>query len=182
MNDIPDSTRFTLHWSAVAGTQAQFFVPAGYQLLAIWPSPVNPDACFEAAGFTDFGDQDVAWDKQADTLRERLLVALRHYGAPRLLSVPLHPKKPWWSWSTPEPLSLPEQVSLPQYWDNLPECVLAFGESGVQLRTGQGHHLYWLTLPDTLDLPAFAVQLAEAHPCRKTPLRWCALRGRSTGE
>lgn len=32
------------------------------QVHAVWPSPVDADACFQKAGFTDFADTDDEWD------------------------------------------------------------------------------------------------------------------------
>ncbi len=123
---------FTLHWSPLDPAQSGGTLGAGLQLLAIWPSPVNPDACFEAAGWTEFGDQDAAWEANAAAFQTRLLTALEtQFGAPQLLSEPLRAPRKWWSRQPAAPLALAEQVSLPMDWDHLPDCLLAFGSAGA---------------------------------------------------
>ncbi len=167
----PAPTPFTLHWSRVQRTG----LPAGHCLLALWPAPVNADACFAAAGFTVFGDQDEAWEREADALLTRLLNWLAQFGPPRLLSVPLRPARRWWQWTEHEPLPLREQIQWPQERDELPPCVLAFGDSPVRLQTSCGHHLYWLTVPDAPTLAVHMQQLAGPHPRQETPLDWSAM-------
>lgn len=170
---------FTLHWSKVDPTQASIFTDKKHQLLAIWPAPVNPDQCFEAAGFNDFGDQDANWDKQADAILDRLILALDQFGPARLLSKAILQQRPWYARLFRTPLTLPlrEQVSLPMLWDSLPRCQLNFGNQGVALNTGDGHHLYWITLPhDSVNkgtsAKAFVDLIANETPTVQTILCW----------
>jgi len=148
----------------------------GWRLAALWPSPVNADACFEAAGFTDFDDADAPWDTLAEAWLQRLIQALSALGTPALRSAPLQARRAWWQrWHRPtEPLPLPQQLLMPMHWDSLPACELHFGDSGVVLRTGQGHWLCWLHWPEdrAAELPALLLQLADGHPLHRTPLAW----------
>lgn len=167
---------FTIHWSPVDGVTAQRHAPSGFVLFALWPSPVNPDACFEAAGFKDFGDADARWEEDAEILLKELLVLLSAYGTPRLRSTPLLRTLPWYRrWFTPpEPLDLLQQMQLPMEWDSLPECVIGFGDTPVTLRAGHGHFIFWIVLPQS-DSAAFehsVYRLAGTHPVVRTRLIW----------
>ena len=164
------SSMFTVHWSPVPGAVE------GTELFALWPSPVSEDACFRAAGFSDFGDGDESWDANADGLLTRLLEALSTYGAPRLVSEPAERHPSWYRrlFTKPETLDLRQQIELPIQWDELPDCLVLFGESGASLRTGSGHHLFWIVLPGR-DASAFAElarSVAGPHPVMRTDLRW----------
>lgn len=161
---------FTIHWSPVPN------ITDGIKLFALWPSPMNDDVCFREAGFTDFGDADESWDANAAGLLTRLLDALSNYGPPRLMSEPAVKYQPWYRrWFTKlEVFDLRRQIELPILWDQLPDCIVAFGESGVSLRTGNGHHIFWIILPQSAapSFPALASRLAASHPIARTELRW----------
>jgi len=179
MNTIASDSEmssFTVHWfpipAAVAGSEA------GNALFALWPAPVNPDVCFEAAGFTDFGDADDAWERHADGLLERLIAELSVYGQPRLVSAPLR-TRPGVArrllGDEGETLPLGEQIQAPMHHDSLPDAVVAFGSRGVALRAGGGHVLYWITLPDS-EVDRFIAwvlpRLADGAPLHETALEW----------
>lgn len=167
----------TFYWSLPDPTHITYPLAAGQQWLAIWPSPVNPDMCFEAAGWREFGDQDAAWEVDAAAFQARLLTALEaQFGAPQLLNTPLRSARKWWSRQPAPPLALSEQVSLPMAWDHLPDCLLTFGTAGVSLRTGNGHHLYWLTLPQAIEPTAWLSAVAGDFPLRRGEMRWAALQ------
>ena len=74
----------SLNWSLASPELAQWWGPADGTLLAIWPSPVNADACFTKAGFTDFNDDDLdrAWDEEFEKLTSLLVQRLSSFGAP----------------------------------------------------------------------------------------------------
>ncbi|MFN9714025.1 MAG: hypothetical protein ACK57G_09545 [Planctomycetota bacterium] len=166
---------FTVHWSLVSSDSA------GAALFVLWPAPMNHDVCFRDAGFTDFADADEAWDANAEGLLSRLLAEMSTYGEPRLVSAALQQPQPWFRslFRKPDVFSLRDQISLPIQWDQLPDCVVEFGESGVSLRTGQGHHVFWITLPCRLKdaVPAMVHTVAGPHPVLKTELRWGKLAG-----
>jgi hypothetical protein len=169
-------TPFSIHGSVVQHAPAAAALSSGLHLVALWPSPVEHDLCFRDAGFTEFGDNDDAWSERADAFLDRLLTELTTFGQPRLLSKPiesagrtlLHPFR------SSRVVDLREQITLPIAWDSLPECIVAFGGEGVTLRTGQGHHLFWITLRagGPLDIEAFMHRVAGNEPFFQTTLRW----------
>lgn len=174
---------FTLHWSAVSPAslvEKSQSPREGLTLLALWPAPVNPDVCFEEAGFDDFGDNDLAWDAQARALLARLLAALHGYGPAQLQSAPLLNAPPWYlrPFKTASVKSLREQLEWPMQWDSLPPCEVVFGNSGAALRTGRGHYLFWVTLPetDTAVIENFVARVAADVPLVQTCLDWARLR------
>ncbi|MBS0230084.1 MAG: hypothetical protein JSS52_02860 [Proteobacteria bacterium] len=164
---------FTVHWSRVPRPDGE---PA---LFALWPSPMNHDACFEAAGFRAFGDNDAAWDAKADALLTRLLAALGVHGETRQTSTPAKKHLPWYRrlFSTPAAFGLREQIELPLHRDELPDCIIGFGVSGVSLRTGDGHHVFWITMPESCAaaFPGLAAGIAAPHPVVRTDLDWARL-------
>lgn len=154
--------------------------PPGCQTLAVWPAPVNHDACFEAAGFTLFGDNDAAWDRAAENMLERVIDDLSLMGAPRLVSIPIRDDPPWYvrPFRTSRELPLLEQAMLD---DSLPGFHALFGGKGAALRTGDGHFLLWVTLPDAGSDPvAFVGHVAGPYEIIETPLRWINLLPSST--
>jgi hypothetical protein len=164
---------FTIHWSPVPGA------PGAKELFALWPSPVNDDACFREAGFCDFADSDSEWDANADALLTRLIEALTNFGAPHLVSKPVLKYQPWYRrlFIKAEIFDLRQQIELPIQWDGLPDCIVDFGESGVSLRSGSGHHLFWITLPgpSATSFPQLLGQVAASHPTVCTELKWESL-------
>lgn len=165
-----------VHWSRVDDASSEADGPVIY---AIWPSPVNPDVCFAAAGFTDFGDHEDDWD---EAMVDRLLAEMSAFGAPRLVSEPLFPQVPLLCrlFTRPEALPLKDQVMSPMLWDSCPDCVVAFGDAGATVRTGFGHVIFWVTLPAGAvrrgdEAPAVVVRIAGAHPLVRTTLVWAPL-------
>lgn len=172
-------SRITLHWSPIPLDLALPQVGEGRILFALWPAPVNPDACFEAAGFGDFGDSDDAWEVEAAALLDRLIATLSRHGEGRLLSQPLRPSRPWYRrvFSRPQPLPLRQQIEMPLEWDSLPDCLVAFGDQGITLGTGKGHHLFWIGWPaaDAGGFPVLLEAVGAGLPRMKTDLKWACL-------
>lgn len=168
---------FQVHWGLVPPDDAELDA-AGCRLLAIWPAPVNPDACFEEAGFTLFGDNDEAWDRAAEGLLQRAIEKLLGFGAIELVSKPLRAEPPWYLrlFRTGRDLPLREQALLPMQWDPLPPFYALFGDDGAALRTGDGHFLLWISLPGiAADAAEFVRSVALPVPIVETELRWRAL-------
>jgi hypothetical protein len=59
-----------VNWGEVNNGRPEWSSPSG-QLYAIWPSPVDHDLCFDAAGFADFGDSDDLWHRDFNDLVAR---------------------------------------------------------------------------------------------------------------
>lgn len=172
-------SRFEVHWCDVSPDEAPILTRPSSQLLALWPAPVNADACFEEAGFTDFADNDIDWDREAAALLVRVVQQLTIYGEPRLVSPPLLELLPWHKrlFRQPRPRPLLEQLELSMHWDSLPACHVEFGSAGAAVRTGNGHVLLWVTLPcGRGDEPkTFVREVAAGHSVTRTPLRWRTL-------
>lgn len=174
---------FQIHWSPVPPEDAGDLTPPGCRLLAIWPAPVNHDVCFEAAGFTLFGDNDEDWDKAADELLCRVIDSLSGLGAANRVSKPLRDQPPWYLrlFRTGQDLPLQQQALWPMQWDSLPPFYARFGDRGAALRTGNGHFLLWVSLPDGgPDAADFVKSVAERGPTESWPivetrLRWAGL-------
>lgn len=169
---------FQVHWSPVPADEAGALASPGCRLLAIWPAPVNHDACFEAAGFTLFGDNGEDWEQAAEELLAHLLENLSRFGAVALTSEPLTDDPPWYlrlfRASREVPLQL--QALWPMQCDSLPSFHARFGEDGAALQTGDGHFLLWVTLPDDgLDAPRFVRTISDPWPVIETELRWRSL-------
>jgi hypothetical protein len=175
------SGEFTIHWAPVTGAAADRFAAEKLRLLALWPAPVNDDKCFREAGFTEFGDADEQWEKHAGEMLTRLMADLAVHGTPRLLCQPVEKRRPWYGrlFSQPQYYDLREHLELSLRWDNIPDCVVGFGESEAQLRTGKGHHIFWITLPQRAgDLFGEVVpRIAGSHPFKRTDLHWECLIG-----
>lgn len=170
--------RFDIHWSEVEPPLPPALAAAAGSVVALWPAPVNADECFKAAGFSDFADHDDAWDDAAVALLDRVVARLSAFGAPALRSPPLLDSPPWHRrlrGEVPAPRPLLTQLELPMRWDSLPPCVVAFGDGGASLRTGEGHVILWLTLPPGVEPAGVVADVAGGHPLSRTTLRWSAL-------
>lgn len=170
--------RFDIHWSEVEPPLPPALAAADGRVVALWPAPVNADACFEAAGFTDFEDHDDAWDAAAVALLGRVVERCSAFGTPALLSPPLLDSPPWHRrlrGEVPAARPLLTQLELPMRWDSLPPCVVAFGADGARLRTGEGHVILWLMLPRGVEPTGVVADVAGGHPVSWTTLRWSAL-------
>jgi hypothetical protein len=178
---------FRIHWSTVDPRLTPRLAHGDGRLVPVWPAPVNDDACFRAAGFTDFADADEAWDREADRFLQRLVDELSRFGPPRIRQA-AEPRRSWWQrlfGARSRAPDMLETIRAPADWDHLPDTVVEFGASPVTLRTGGGHLLLWLTIPDS-EMDAFVTDtlpgIAAPHPLVRTDLAWehllpAALRG-----
>lgn len=170
---------FSINWGRV---EESGDFPGGWQVYALWPAPVNDDECFWLAGYADFQSEDenfseTYWDEQARILHQRLIAALCGLGGPRLISKPLRKQRSIAKfWSQGDSLSLTEQLELPLYDDNLPQARASFGQV-AELRTGNGHHLYWVALsPESpLNFTGVLAAVAKGWPRRCVQLDWSKL-------
>jgi hypothetical protein len=167
---VPKSA-FTIHWSPIPRAAD------GMVLFALWPSPMKINVCFQEAGFTDFGWADEYWNADAENMLIRLLEALGNYGQPRLISAPLEQSRPWYCrlFSRAKFLDdFRQQIELPMHWDDVQDCVVAFGKSGALLRTSDGIHVFWITLPQAQasSFSDLVGDVAAWHPAIHTTLNW----------
>ena len=171
-------TAFQIHWSLVPAEDAHALALPGCRLLAIWPAPVNHDVCFAEAGFTLFGDNDEVWDKAAEGVLQHVIESLSRFGAARQIGKPLRDNPPWYLrlFRTGRELPLQQQALWPMHWDSLPAFHARFGDGGAELRTGNGHFLLWVSLPDAGSVaPEFVRDIAGPRTAIETKLRWAVL-------
>lgn len=127
-----------MNWGEVA-PPGPAWAPGHGRLWAVWPSPVDHDACFAAAGFTDFADTDAAWDAEFDGMLARGLAALSDLGDAALVAgeYPTERGQPR--------VSLRDALLAAARDDNFPPCVVAFGEPALaSMRTSHGHPIVWV--------------------------------------
>lgn len=173
-----------LHWSSVPDHLVREWSFAGGSSFAVWPAPVDHDACFENAGFRDFADTDEAWDKEFAGLLDKLLVVLNQAGRPiirqsqqaekaetlvgRVARIARRKAK-----ATP---SLSECVLLPARDDQFTACILDFGDPAeVRLRTSGGHPILWLCLTRQQNIDRILRELKADTPVQETVLDWAHL-------
>lgn len=117
-----------VHWAEITEARPSWSSASG-RLYAIWPSPIDHDACFAAAGFSDFGDSDEAWDAEFAEFVEKTLAVLGEIGKAR---------------GGPR-ASLRDALIAAARDDNFPPCVVSFGEPVVaSVRTSDGHPILWI--------------------------------------
>ena len=157
-----------INWGQV-GPARPAWADASGQLWAIWPSPVDHDACFAAAGFNEMADTDAAWDDDFSELLERLLTALKTFGEPRLVEgeYPCQGRRV----ST----SLREALFAAATNDHFPPCIVSFGEPAqASVRTSDGHPILWLWTSEALGIDRL-LTAAAGLPVREAALQWDAL-------
>ena len=168
-----------LHWSAIPDADAPVWMKRGCELYAIWPAPVNHDACFENAGFHDFADTDDTWYAEFATILQAMIDQLETLGQstirqgikfrrPLLAQLCKPAKDP----------ALLDQLIASTFDDNFPACIITFGTPPIAtLRTGEGHEIIWLMVEAHahVDVEALAAHATEGRPLYQTNLTWALL-------
>lgn len=153
---MPGITR--LHWGNVGTFRRHGELGT---LFALWPAPVNADACFEAAGFRDFDDAVATddWDLDFQELLTNVLGALAARGATR-------------------DAAIRERLEEVFQDDDAAPCEITFGDPPrAVLRASDGHTIFWVWLHHSVaetwkaSLPA----VAAGRPVVETNLKWSAL-------
>jgi hypothetical protein len=176
-----------IHWGQIFETLASAWRHRAGSLYAFWPSPLGADACFEAAGFSDFeGGDDDALDPEWQAVVERAIGFLElDYRSARQLRPDTAAVIP-----TPgllqrilklrgaeKPPSFPitDRVMMSTYDDQIPEAIVDFGPDGVvRMRASDGHRILWVSIAPNVafDPGRFAYLLAEDRPISNTQLDW----------
>ncbi len=179
------------HWGRVSPATLDPRLGQFPEILAIWPAPLDTDACFTDAGFHDFADSDEVWDQDWRNFVVRVLGRLEQIGAPQLkteaqiddvdarsLSRKLLDRLI--SRATPAPtapLTIVEQIVAVTQDSRLGEVLVEFGTS-VQacLLASRGHPILWLGWTPTHGAAEVLVErLAEGMPVIQTNLNWQVL-------
>jgi hypothetical protein len=146
--------------------------------VAVWPSPVDHDRCFETAGFTAFADSDDAWGSDFSALIRDVVHSLSSYGEPRLVTGHIPVRRRSWR-RRRETASLLEAITCAATDDSLSRCVVEFGDPAcARLIASDGHPILWVALPPGLDPEAWVAKLARGRPVQETSLKWSALSPR----
>lgn len=176
-----------IYWANVPSDVAPAWASASGRLMAVWPSPIDDDACFAAAGFTRFADTDGHWDSEWKHIVGALLEVLRRFGEMRLLNrddvfVGEHRRKGWLarrrSVMEPETLSPLDRLVLSTQDDQFPDAVVTFGDvPKVTVRCGRGHPILWIALDSMAaeiddDILKF---VADGRPVVRCDLKWAHL-------
>jgi hypothetical protein len=168
---------FSINWGVVSGSAQSFF-----EWYALWPAPVNDDACFAQAGYGNFQSDDDRytesyWDAQAEILQQRLIAEFSRFGQPALLNEPLRGKRSMLRfWKQCKPLPLIEQLYWPIMYDSLPEASIRFGDV-AELRAGSGHEMYWIGLraDSQMSFDTLLAEIARGWPVERVQLDWSML-------
>ena len=154
-----------IHWDNVAPSVAPDWFSPGDHVVAIWPSPVDHDACFRYAGFEDFDDSDDRWDADFEAVCERLLGVLENtLGTPIIRSEN--------DFAAPRAPTFLQRMLAPTENDNFHDFVADFGL--CRLRTGMGHPLIWLSWPKTIEFSVADIlnAIAKSIPTTERHLDW----------
>ena len=166
-----------IHWGDL-GVRNRHGEPG--RLLALWPAPLDHDACFEQAGFDSFADTDAAWDADFAILIEDMLAILGTYGSPVVTGEPIA-RRPFIGRLVRKraakfPLS--EQLSLVAHDDQFAPCHMEFG-TPVQaaVHVSDGHPILWLWLNQGVasGWPGHLNSVARGRKLIETALRWSFL-------
>jgi hypothetical protein len=155
-----------LNWDEVKEARPAWSPQSG-RLYAIWPSPVDHDQCFEAAGFSDFGDSDDTWDRDFADLVARLLDALAGMGKTVLREgeYPVDRGR--------TRVSCRDALIAAARDDNFPPCVVGFGDPpNASVRTGEGHAILWTWVAHDADVDRFLGELAGDREIVKKTMKW----------
>ena len=155
-----------LNWAELNEGRPAWSSPSG-RLYAIWPSPVDHDQCFEAAGFTEFGDSDDSWDRDFSALVAGLIESLAHFGSTVLHEgdYPVERGR--------QRVSCLDALIAAATDDNFPPCVVAFGDPpSASVRTSNGHAILWTWISKDIDFDTFIGGLAAGREIVNRTMRW----------
>lgn len=176
----------TIFWDRVSTAWQPTSLVSLRHVHAVWPSPVDADACFRNAGFTEFADTDDEWDSDWRTVVEAVITYLARFGHPAIREpiVPVTESRLWdrllGRASRHKEISLPlvDQVVLATMDDQFPHAVVDFGEGhDVTLVAGDGHPVLWIfSNPESdLSISGLGSQLGQNRSYDQRTLDWPCL-------
>ncbi|HSB71804.1 MAG TPA: hypothetical protein VLT62_20940 [Candidatus Methylomirabilis sp.] len=155
-----------MNWGEVDEGRPHWSLPSG-RLYAIWPSPVDQDLCFDAAGFADFGDSDAVWHRDFADLVARVLESLAQLGT-AILREGEYPVDRGCT-----RVSCRDALIAAATDDNFPPCVVGFGDPlKASVRTSDGHALLWTWLSEGVSMDAVVTRLASDHETKHMTMQW----------
>jgi hypothetical protein len=154
-----------IHWDDVARVEGDR-APADGHVWVIWPSPVNHDACFAAAGFTDFCDPDDEWDRDFTEFLDGMFAQMSRCGEPRLVA---GGPRGWWPWRGKRPR---DRVLAATNDDHEPPCEVHFGvPPAAILWASDGHSLLWIWTAN-VGIDGVLTACAGGREVRRCHLDW----------
>lgn len=170
----------SLHWDELPPEIFAGAWTSGHgRVLAVWPGPVDHDACFAAAGFSEFADSNERWDAEFIELIRSLVDFLRPIGGPRLHGGE-YPKPGLLTalgrlvgHGRDKPSPLDALVAAARD-DRFPPCIVHFGDPvRAVVRTCHGHPLLWVwTAPTGPDREKLIGFVAGDRQVLNTTLDW----------
>ena len=161
-----------LHWAEIDSEHKTLDVDG--PCIALWPSPIDADDCFEKAGFNDFEDSNDKWDVDFIKLMETLFVGLKKNGSPRLLSGELPFKKIHFFKSKEGTVF--EALEAAAQDDQFPPCLVGFGDKQDSfLLTSDGHPIFWIYPGPKVTPEGWLQSLGFGLELTKTELNWMFL-------
>jgi hypothetical protein len=132
--------------------------------VAVWPSPVDHDVCFQAAGFTEFADTDEEWHEEFEGIVNRVIAWCTAAGQPRITRfVGIK--------GVPNP-SVRDALLASARDDQFIVSVVSFGET-LTVVTADGHPIIWLCgLPGSRSIEGALVEFAGEKLLRRVTLDW----------
>lgn len=165
-----------LHWDALG--RRSFEVATG-ALFALWPEPVNADACFARAGFECFADPDDSWDDDLERLVRGIGAALGRYGEAVATGVELvtAPRRLWRAGGAAR-LSPWQRLAIAATDGPCGPCRVDLGAPAVAATfASDGHPIFWIWLNDRVadDWQRCLQAVASERAAIATRLRWVDL-------
>jgi len=163
-----------IHWSIVPEQLA----PPGIDgvCAAVWPAPLDQDACFSAAGFAEFADSDAQWELDFERFVARLYSLCGRAGNAVPIGGEHTVSKGRWPWRRTRVLSVEEALLFAASDDSSLPCTIRFGSPArAQLTTSDGHRVVFVQPGTAFDLGQLVREIAAGLPIVQTDLDWSLL-------
>ena len=174
-----------VYWDSLPSTSGELPVASSWCVHVIWPSPIDSDACFQRAGFTEFADSNDEWDSEWRAIVNQTIAVLSRTGTPAIRKpiVPVTENRlmsrlrKWAPKYKDVVLPLAEQVVLATMDDQFGHAIVDFGKNGAAaLLTGDGHPLLWIHSEPEIDIGEIVNRIGERHSIAQRTLDWSILK------
>ncbi|MBI5779331.1 MAG: hypothetical protein HZA49_07735 [Planctomycetes bacterium] len=169
MTKEEDFAIHTLHWAEIEPRYYAEYTGKDNSLYAIWPAPVDADACFNKAGFNDFSDLDTS--NEFEGILSNLVQSFTKLGTPRVINK-YYPSLYHRFFKR---IDIMGQLLGPVYDDRIPACIVEFGNPKVAaIKTEAGHPILLVTVKkDRNELfQSILIKIANGRNLKNTILKW----------